>query len=52
SLTVRPGGYGILELQDTVYWVLILRGNGLLVRQVLDTAYASRMIRRIGCQNQ
>ncbi|GJX22696.1 hypothetical protein Tco_0227141 [Tanacetum coccineum] len=26
--------------------------NGLLVRQVLDTMYASRMIRRIGCQNQ
>ncbi|GJT86048.1 hypothetical protein Tco_1067765 [Tanacetum coccineum] len=27
-------------------------GNGLLVRQVLDTAYVSRMIRLIGCQNQ
>ncbi|GKC72514.1 hypothetical protein Tco_1118397, partial [Tanacetum coccineum] len=27
-------------------------GNDLLVHQVLDTAYASRMIRRIGCQNQ
>ncbi|GJR85068.1 hypothetical protein Tco_0209079 [Tanacetum coccineum] len=27
-------------------------GNGLLVHQVLDTAYASRMIRRIGCQHQ
>ncbi|GKA30303.1 hypothetical protein Tco_0716608 [Tanacetum coccineum] len=26
--------------------------NALLVHQVLDTAYASRMIRRIGCQNQ
>ncbi|GJV37954.1 hypothetical protein Tco_1410431 [Tanacetum coccineum] len=26
-------------------------GNGLLVHQVLDTAYASRMIRRIRCQN-
>ncbi|GKD40080.1 hypothetical protein Tco_1260287, partial [Tanacetum coccineum] len=29
-----------------------IRRNGLLVRQVLDTAYASRMIRRIECQNQ
>ncbi|GJZ31980.1 hypothetical protein Tco_0577027 [Tanacetum coccineum] len=30
----------------------IKSGNGLLVHQVLDTMYASRMIRRIGCQNQ
>ncbi|GJW39209.1 reverse transcriptase domain-containing protein [Tanacetum coccineum] len=34
-------------MMDTAY-----SGNGLLVHQVLDTAYASRMICRIGCQNR
>ncbi|GKE31118.1 hypothetical protein Tco_1450440, partial [Tanacetum coccineum] len=56
-LRIRLGGKSISTTEWSRYGVSVevnmayssKSGNGLLVHQVLDTAYAFRMIRRISC---